>query len=134
MPSLQKTESGTWKLQFYRNGKKCTKTFKERSAAKKYAAMLELSPEDGNNEFTLKRILTLYSEEVIVKKKGASKEAIRVEAFCRRPIADKLITQVTTSALQQYVDERMSEKGPSGGLIGPATVLRNLCTKTVSEG
>ncbi len=64
------------------------KTFKTRTEAKKFMAMLEISPQSSSSKITFSQLLEQYMMEVSLKKKGAGKECLRIKAIMRRPIAN----------------------------------------------
>lgn len=124
MPSISKTDSGTWKVQYYSDGKKHSKTFKDRQAAKKFADYLELTPQQKSSRLCFGELLQLYQRTESVRKRGADKEVIRIGDFLRRPFAKVPLATFTTENLQRYVDERLNEPSPRGGNISPGTIRR----------
>ena len=53
MPSVSKTQYGTYRVLWYSGRSKKQKTFRTKTEAKKFAAALELSPEEKSSHISL---------------------------------------------------------------------------------
>lgn len=83
--------------------------------------------EPQKEQVTLREALIMYRERVSVFKKGHDQERHRINLYCRRPLADKRIRQITSVDIAQFRDERLMEINPrTGNRIGPATVRLDL--------
>lgn len=60
MPSVSKTQYGTYRVLWYSGSSKKQKTFPTKTEAKKFAAALELSPEEKSSHISLAELLIEY--------------------------------------------------------------------------
>jgi integrase len=127
MASNGKLPTGSYRVQYYVDGKKCSKTFKTRSEAKTFAARIELSPEKFASRLTFADCLKEYRDTVTIKKKGAREESIRINRLLKYPFASVLLSELTAVDIQSWVDQRGSEPSKNGGTVSPATVRREYC-------
>lgn len=121
MASVSKTPSGGFRVLWYEDKKKRQKNFKTRAEAKKYASALELSPKERSSQILVSSLLQEYKEKVTPKKPSARGETFRIEAFMRRPFAQKTLSQISREDIQAFADERATE-------VAPATVGREFST------
>ena len=119
MASIGKLPTGSYRVQYYVDGKKCSKTFKTRSEAKTFAARIELSPEVLSSKLTFGDCLKEYRDTVTIKKRGAREESIRINRLLRYPFADIRLSELTAVDIQSWVDQRGSETSKNGGTISP---------------
>lgn len=124
MPSISKTKNNTFIVQYYDNKKKRNKTFKTKSEAKQFAAMLELGKAGSSTGIKFSELITKYRDTVSVKKAGFKNESVRLNALLRRPIAKLPIAKINRKTLQDYIDWRVSSPSQTGGTVGNATVRR----------
>ena len=127
MASIGKLPTGSYRVQYYVDGKKCSKTFKTRSEAKTFAARIELSPERFASRLTFADCLKEYRDTVTIKKKGEREESIRINRLLKYPFASVLLSELTAVDIQSWVDQRGSEPSKNGGTVSPATVRREYC-------
>lgn len=127
MASIGKLPTGSYRVQYYVDGKKCSKTFKTRSEAKTFAARIELSPEKFASRLTFADCLKEYRDTMTIKKKGAREESIRINRLLKYPFASVLLSELTAVDIQSWVDQRGSEPSKNGGTVSPATVRREYC-------
>ena len=120
MASIRK-ENGKWRAYIYKCGIRKTKTFETKPAARDWALKQEalLSEQKSNlsGKLTVRDILQRYMEEVTPTHRGERWERIRLQAFCKMPIADVLLSDLTDEHIREWRDDRL--KSVSG-----ATVLR----------
>lgn len=70
----------------------------------------------------------MYQERVSVLKKGYAQEKFRIALYCRRPIADMRMREITSVEIAQFRDDRLQEVNPrTGNRLTPATVRLDLC-------
>lgn len=124
MPSISRTPNGSWRVQYYLDGKKLSKTFKDRQSARAFVSTTEMTAQEKANRLTFADLLSLYQHTESLKKRGAAKETVRINALLRKPIATHLLASLTTEVLQNYAEERLRQASPTGGTIGAATVRR----------
>ncbi len=125
MASIGKLPSGSYRVQFYVDGLKKSKTFKTRSEAKQFATKIELTPIVRGSSISFKTLLEEYRDTVTANKRGWREESIRINRILKYPMAQKKLSELTTQDLQSFVDMRLNEKsGATGSNISPATVVR----------
>ena len=125
MPSVSKTQYGTYRVLWYSGRSKKQKTFPTKKEAKKFAAALELSPEEKSSHISLGDLLIEYRDKVTRKKKGQRAETYRINRILKAPIAQKMISDITVKDINDYIEVRL--RSPSRkfkGLISRGTVLK----------
>lgn len=123
-----RNRNGKWQARVVRKGiPTIAKTFLIKSDAEKWARQVERDIDKGSyinisvaEKTTFKEIIQRYIKEVTPSMKGRSEDTIRLNAICRRPIANLSMTSLTPSKIADYRDERL--KSVSNG-----TVIRELC-------
>ena len=128
MASPKKTAQGTWRVQLEINGVRDSATFDTKRQADEWNARrtIELKAEGKSGPGagkTLKDALRRYAEEEAPKKRGSSKEIIRLAAFegpkhHGLPIKKKIQT-VTSDDIARWRDDRLT-------LNARGSVLRDL--------
>ena len=91
MPSVSKTQYGTYRVLWYSGRSKKQKTFPTKTEAKKFAAALELSPEEKSSHISLGDLLIEYRDKVTRNKKGQRAETYRINRILKAPIAQKIV-------------------------------------------
>ena len=125
MPSVSKTQYGTYRVLWYSGNSKKQKTFPTKTEAKKFAAALELSPEEKSSHISLGDLLIEYRDKVTRKKKGQRAETYRINRILKAPIAQKMISDITVKDINDCIEVRL--RSPSckfKGLISRGTVLK----------
>ena len=125
MPSVSKTQYGTYRVLWYSGRSKKQKTFRTKTEAKKFAAALELSPEEKSSHISLAELLIEYRDKVTRKKKGQREETYRINRILKTPIAQKMISDITVKDINDCIEVRL--RSPSckfKGLISRGTVLK----------
>lgn len=127
MSSIHKNPNGTWRVMFRTPDGQRQKTFKSLSEAKKFAAVMELTPAQKSSRLTVAQLIDQYLEAETPKKRGARQEAFRLEAFKRRPFAQKTLSEITRADIQAYIDERQTEDSKKyEGTISGATIHKEM--------
>lgn len=97
MPSVSTTQYGTYRVLWYSGNSKKQKTFPTKTEAKKFAAALELSPEEKSSHISLGDLLIEYRDKVTRNKKGQREETYRINRILKTPIAQKMISDITVT-------------------------------------
>jgi len=131
MAKAKRTVQGTWRIQFMVNGVRDGGTFATAREANDYKArrtseLLAVTAGNGGTVYTLGQVLDRYAEEVSPRKRGESKEIIRLAAFKRQdlPINAKL-SSVTTADLVKWRDARLKVNA-RGSVLRDITLLGNV--------
>ncbi|MDB5243611.1 MAG: phage integrase family protein [Spirosoma sp.] len=102
------------------------RTFCSRSEAERWARGVEAAMDQGSfqglgdaERTTLGEVIARYIAEVLPAKKGAAEDTIRLNALCRRPIAQTLMARLTPARTAAHRDERLRE-------VSAGTVTREL--------
>jgi integrase len=91
-----------------------SKSFARRTDAKRWVEETKTAIRAGTvlsteaDRTTLKEALERYLREATPKKKGSNREADRVKAWMRHPMAVRFISQVRSSEFAKYRDERLA--------------------------
>lgn len=116
MATIRKLANGKWQAQVARQGVRRSKTFDKKLAAKDWATIEERAILEGGDVEASKRtfadVLKRYAREVSPSKKGGRWEMIRIEKFCRDPIADTLLSDLTPEELGRWRDRRLRDVKP----------------------
>lgn len=127
MASISKRGS-SWFVQIRRKGfRPRFKSFASRSAAQQWARAEEAAIDNGHGRVetigsgdpSVADLLDRYSREVASQKKGAATEQIRLEKMSDAPFASLSVSNLTSSAIADYRNQRLKE-------VKPATVRREL--------
>lgn len=71
--------------------------------------------------------LTRYNDRISIHKKGHSQERYRANSIRRHPLANKVISEITTIDIAGYRDDRLATPfGGAGKTISPSTVRLEL--------
>lgn len=125
MASVSKLPNGKYRVQWRDFEKrKRSKQFDTKSEARKFAAVLELSPQERITRITFATVLEEYRDRITSRKKGFRPETLRINRLLKREFTHLPIAQITTREIQNYIDLRMMEPSPTGGLISSASVLK----------
>lgn len=123
-----RNRNGKWQARVVRKGiPTVAKTFLIKSDAEKWARQVERDIDRGSyintslaEKTTFKEIIQRYIKEVTPSMKGCSEDTIRLNAICRRPIANIHMTSLTPSKIADYRDDRLKS-------VSAGTVIRELC-------
>lgn len=125
MPSVSKTQYGTYRGLWYSGSSKKQKTFPTKTEAKKFAAALELSPEEKSSHIALGDLLIEYRDKVTRNKKGQQEETYRINRLLKTTIAQKMISDITVKDINDCIEVRLrSPLRKFKGLISRGTVLK----------
>ena len=129
MAGISKLPNGRYRVVWREDGRQRQKNFKTAAEARKYAAMLTLTPEQRSNKVTVADWLISYRDSESRKKRGAKQEVLRINRFLQRPFAALKIGQITYKDLQKYFDERLKEPSQKYiGTLAPATAHKEIQT------
>lgn len=124
MASFRKSGNG-WRAEIAKLGQRESATFPTKREAQEWAAKREseISARKGGKviRWTLSDVLDKYMREITPGKRGATKEAIRIKAFQRDDLAQKVMQDVTPADLADWRDKRVKS-------VKPASVLREIST------
>ena len=109
MPSVSKTQYGTYRVLWYSGRSKKQKTFRTKTEAKKFAAALELSPEEKSSHIFLGDLLIEYRDKVTRNKKGQREETYRINRLLKTTIAQKMISDITVKDINDCIEVRLRE-------------------------
>lgn len=127
MASINKRGS-SWFVQIRRKGfRPRFKSFASHSAAQQWAREEEAAIDNGhgrvetktNRETTVSAVLSRYAREKTPNKRGAETELLRLTKMQDAPFAQLSLSNLTSSAIADYRDHRLSE-------VKPTTVRREL--------
>lgn len=78
-------------------------------------------------EVTLREALIMYRDRVSIFKKGYAQEKYRIALYCRHPMADKRMREITSVDIATFRDDRLREINPrTHRCLTPATVRLDL--------
>jgi integrase len=112
MASITKQENGRWRAQIYVSGKRASKTFNTKSAAKSWAARKESdleTPQVAASRLTFGEVMDRYSREVSANKRGARPEMIRIERIKRDKLGKVEMGKLASADLADWRDRRLQE-------------------------
>lgn len=127
MASINKRGS-SWFVQIRRKGfRPRFRSFASHSAAQQWARLEEAAIDNGHGrvetkssrENTVSELLARYAREKTPDKKGAETELLRLTKMQAAPFAQLSLSNLTSSAIADYRDHRLSE-------VKPTTVRREL--------
>lgn len=122
MASITKQDSGKWRAFVRVAGKRKSKVFPNKAAAKAWAAREEYlseNPEAVLESMSFGDLLSRYGREVSVKKRGHRAEAVRIERIRRDELAAISVADLTTKNFADWRDRRLTE-------VKSSTVRREL--------
>lgn len=123
MATIRKLANGKWQAQVARKGVRRSKSFDKKIDAKDWATIEERRILEGGAAEASKRtfadVLKRYAREVSPSKRGGRWEMIRIEKFCRDPIANTLLDDLTPEEMGRWRDRRLRE-------VKPGSVIREL--------
>ncbi|KFI25513.1 integrase [Haematobacter missouriensis] len=122
MAYIRKLPSGSYRAEVARAGKRISKVFPTKMAAKDWAARQEyLIAEQGEEvpSGTFGDLLDRYSREVSDKKRGSRWETIRIEKIRKDKLAQVQLAALKASDLADWRDRRLAE-------VAPASVNREM--------
>jgi integrase len=121
MASFRKRNTG-WQVRIKRKGyPEQTKTFNTYSDATAWARLIESEIDRGAfvsraeaENTTLGELLIRYLKEVTPHKKGYEMETYRINAWLKRPLADRFLSSIRTTDFAVWRDSRVKEgKSPN---------------------
>lgn len=121
MASFRKV-GAKFRAEVARQGKRSSKLFLTLKAAKEWAAREEyliLNAQEIASHQSLGELFDRYARERSPQKRGARWEQIRLEKFCRDPLADRELASLTPADFALWRDRRLTE-------VKPASVAREL--------
>ncbi|MGQ3354443.1 MAG: site-specific integrase [Phreatobacter sp.] len=118
---------GRWQAMVRRKGiKPRCKSFDAKSDAERWARAIEAEVDQGTfvdraiaDKTTLGDILTRYSAEISVNKRGAKQEQQRIGVLLRHEMAHRYIAALTPAHVASFRDERLRT-------VAPSTAVREL--------
>lgn len=123
MASFRKLPSGNIRAEVARHGKRRSKVFATKTAAKEWAARQEFlildevdAPVDHG---TFGEVLNRYANEVSPSKRNERWEILKIKNFRADPIAAHRMADLTPEIFAKWRDKRL-------GQVQPATVIREL--------
>jgi len=128
MATPKKTEQGTWRIQIEVRGVRDSSTQPTKRDALEWAArrtteIKAMAGGKGGTVKTLRQAFDKYAEEVSPKKRGESKEIIRLEAFKRQALPiDRKLSELTTPDLVTWRDSRLKINA-RGSVLRDMTLL-----------
>ena len=129
MAGVSKLPNGRYRVVWREDGRQKQKNFKTAAEARKYAAMLTLTPEQRSSKVTVADWLISYRDSESQKRRGAKQEVLRINRCLQRPFASLKIGQITYKDLQKYFDERLKEPSQKYiGTLAPATAHKEIQT------
>lgn len=125
-----KTPSGRYCVRWVHEGKRRQKNFKTKTEAKKFGASLELAPEERSASVTVGALMQHYQRVVTPTKRGEREEFHRINRLMRYAFAQKKLSQVTSRDIEDYMEERLSERTArsGGGFVTSSTVNKERTT------
>lgn len=135
MASLEKRKDGMWRAFVARQGKRKSKSFPTKQAAKDWAARQEyliLNSEETVNKTPFREVLNRYANEVSPRKRGELWEVARLKRFCNEAISQIAIQDLTSSDLAKWRDVRVKEVA-NGTVNREMTLLSGVLTVARKE-
>ncbi|MDO9204100.1 MAG: hypothetical protein Q8S46_09370 [Methylotenera sp.] len=134
--------SNAWQARIQRNDyPDISKSFKTRAEALVWARKMESEIDGGiiaeqvkvNIKVLLRELLERYKNEVTIHKKHSSVEAYRINFWLRHPIANLPITDIKSSDIAKWREERLKLGRSPNTLRLELAVLSNLFTVAANE-
>ena len=135
MASIEKRTDGKWRAFVARQGKRKTKVFDTKAAAKIWAVQQEYLILNSDPEVNLTpfgEVLNRYASEVSPRKRGELWEVARIKRFCQDPIATIPISSLTSNDFALWRDARLREVAP-GTVNREMTLLSGVLTVARKE-
>jgi integrase len=82
---------------------------------------------------TLAEALKRYLREITPSKKGASKEASRIGAWIKHPIASRSLASLKGADFARYRDERIQSGASSGTVLRDLSIVSHLFTVAATD-
>lgn len=130
-----------WRAQIRRQGKSVSKTFATKTEARLWAEreetrVLETAEAEANLAAppgtTFGDLMDKYARERSSRKKGSRWEIIRLEKFCRDPIADVPLTDLSARHFTEWRD-RSSASLAASSINREMNLLSAVCTAALKE-
>ena len=129
MASISRTPQGRYRVLWRSDGVKRQKNFKTLAEAKRFSALMELSPETLATRITVAALLIEYRDTETPKKRGADKEVLRINRLLQRNFVNKRIVDFTPDDVQRFMEERATEPSHKyPGLISASTIIKEVNT------
>jgi integrase len=122
MATFRQLESGKWQAQIFKAGKRTSKSFPTKKAAKDWAAReeyLAVNDEAEVSTLTVSEVFDRYAREVSVQRKGEKWEVVRLNKIGRDKIGEIMISKLRSSDIADWRDRRLLE-------VKPASVAREM--------
>ena len=122
MAAFKQLESGKWQVQIFKAGKRTSKSFPTKKAAKDWAAReeyLAVNAEPVGSTMLVKDVFDRYANEVSVLRKGEKWEVVRLNKIGRDEIGDIVISKLRSADIADWRDRRLLE-------VMPASVAREM--------
>lgn len=123
MASFRKLPSGNTRAEVSRQGKRVSKVFPTKQAAKEWAARQEFLILDAVDKpvdhGTFGQAMDRYAREVSPTKRGEWWEVLKLGNFCKDPIAETNMAKLTPEMFAKWRDKRSTQ-------VKPATVAREM--------
>jgi integrase len=135
MATFRKMESGKWRAEVARGGKRTSKVLPTKAAAKEWASRQEylIVNEDAIMAgSTFGELLDRYSREVSPKKRGARWEQVRLAKIARSSIAQKRASDLRAADFAAWRDARLQEVAP-GSVIREMNMMGSVFNVAVKE-
>ena len=112
------------------DGKRHQKSFKTKAEAKRFGVALEIKPEVRASAITVADLMTRYQKTVTPTKRGCREETHRINRLMRYPFAAKLLSNITSKDIEDFMEARLQERtARSGdGFVSPSTVTKERIT------
>lgn len=136
MANIRKAPSGKYAVQVRRHGHSPQfRSFNTLKDAQQWARDIERDMDRGvfvdkseAEATTLEQALDRYLREVTLNKKGASKEASRINAWKKHPLAKRSMASIKGKDLANYRDERLKGGAATGTVLRDLSVVSHLFT------
>jgi len=136
MANIRKAPSGKYAVQVRRHGHSPQfRSFNTLKDAQQWARDIERDMDRGvfvdkseAEATTLEQALDRYLREITLNKKGASKEASRINAWKKHPLAKRSMASIKGKDLATYRDERLKGGAATGTVLRDLSVVSHLFT------
>lgn len=123
MASIRKLKTGKFRAEIYHQGRRASKVFPTRTAARDWAARQEYLIKEASDALvdygTFGELLQRYAREVSPTKRGERWEIIRLRKIGRDPIAAIRLSDLGPADFSAWRDQRLKE-------VAPASVIREM--------
>lgn len=129
MASIQQTSKG-YRAQVFVRGVRDSQVFRTKREAAAWASARETqlrldSTRPEAERHTLREAMERYRDEVSPAKRGVRWEQVRLNAFCRRPMALLRLSEVTPAVLAAWRDDRLASVS-AGAVLREMTLMRSV--------